>query len=98
MSDHTNYGQCRACMRWWPRDEMLSINIEIFDATNTLDRVRLRLCPACHGQTSANMRQMNWKNELRTEGELRAAGILPPIRVVENTDVGEPAPSGEGAI
>lgn len=71
------HGQC-ACGRWLPRDEMLSINVAAYNPANEVERVRLRLCPACWNERLEALRAIAWDGRLRTEADLRTAGLLPP--------------------
>jgi hypothetical protein len=72
MSANTKYGLCRGeCQKWVPRDEMLSINVSVYDANNEELRIPLRFCPACHKKMQARLEEMRWDNVLKMEAEIR---------------------------
>lgn len=97
-------GHCHGCDTWVPRDEMLSINLAVFDAANMESRIRLRLCPACHAAVVDRYRPWNWTNhrDLRKYGSLQAdpvgergSGALSPDED-EDVDDGEAAMRAAG--
>ena len=73
---NTKYGLCRGCKKWIPRDEMLSINITIYDAENKEERVPIRLCPSCHKRKQEEFKKIRWDNILKTEVQIRIRADL----------------------
>lgn len=72
MAAHTMYGFCRGeCQKWVPRDEMLSINVTIYNADNDETRVPLRFCPSCHKKVQEEVEGLRWDNILVTELEIK---------------------------
>lgn len=72
MSANTQYGKCLGCGKWVPRDEMLSINVAIYDASNVPERIRIRSCPKCHPERMAEFRAWNWDHILKSESDIQA--------------------------
>jgi hypothetical protein len=60
MGEHTLYGRCVGCGRWVPRDEMLSINTNLYDAMNRKTVVRHRYCPGCFDRERQRAQSMMW--------------------------------------
>jgi len=86
MSAHTQYGFCIGCKKWVPRDEMLSINVAIYDADNKVERVRIRSCPVCHEKRAEEFRAWNWNHVLKTESEIRTDPVLADASDLEFDD------------
>lgn len=72
MSAHTQYGFCTGCQKWVPRDEMLSINIAVYNSANEATRVRVRSCPKCHHVRFAEFKKMEWDHVLKSEHEIKS--------------------------
>ena len=72
MSAHTPYGFCMGCEKWVPRDEMLSINVAVYDANNKVERIRVRSCPKCHPKRVEEFKKWNWNHVLKNESEIRS--------------------------
>ena len=73
MSTHTKYGFCKLCETWVPRDEMLSVNISVYDAENNEEKIRVRVCPPCQKVFKFDLKGLEWDNNLKTEGEIRTS-------------------------
>lgn len=84
----TKFGFCRASERWVPRDEMLSINVKVYNAKNEETRIPIRLSADSHERFVAWLATYEWDNELRTGSELSDADVTP----------GEPLPVFEPAV
>lgn len=97
MSAHTPYGFCMGCEKWVPRDEMLSINIAIYNADNKPERVRVRSCPKCHAKRAAEFRKWNWDHVLKSEAEIKTDPDLVKQSDLEFDD-SEEAMRGAGLI
>ena len=70
MSEHRKYGYCKASERWVPRDDMLGINVKLFDENNHEERVMIRLSPHEWDRLRGMLKSLEWDNRLKTEGEL----------------------------
>lgn len=66
----TKYGFCVGCKKWVKRDDMLGINVHIYDESGLSEKVLLRYCPKCHGEKVLQFKLDKWDNELKTAGEL----------------------------
>lgn len=75
--DQKRYGFCLSCNLWIRRDEMLSINLDIYNRANDCDKLQLRLCGACHRQVVMTLERFRWNKVLRTRQELLDAGVEP---------------------
>ena len=73
---HDKYGFCRYKSQWVKRDDMLGINIKVFDANNNEERICIRLSEEGHEGLSKMLRLMRWDNILMTEKELVKLGVL----------------------
>ena len=71
MGYNTKYGYCLGCDQWVPRDEMLSINVSIYDEKNQEFRIPMRFCPPCHRKKRQELLESKWDNVLKTEAEIR---------------------------
>ena len=67
---HRKFGKCFACERWVARDALQGVNMSFFDHDNFESKVRVRTCRACWDKMLSAMRDVEWKNELRTAAEL----------------------------
>jgi len=76
MSNNRKYGFCRGCKKWIPRDDMLSINVSVYDRENMEIRIPLRFCPECHEKKKDELDEIKWDNDLKAEVEIRASKIL----------------------
>lgn len=72
MGDHTKYGVCKGCNNWKKRDDMLSINVDVYDENQRKEIVRIRLCPECHEKFAEEIKRHEWDNRLMSEAELRS--------------------------
>jgi len=71
MSTNTVYGFCRGkCQKWVRRDDMLSINVMVYDAANNESKVQIRLCPECHASFVKMIEPYRWRNRLFSEAEI----------------------------
>jgi hypothetical protein len=52
------------------RDEMLSINVDVYDARNRKTIIRMRFCPVCHREKQKELSGFEWVDDLRTEAEI----------------------------
>ena len=64
MMNDMRYGWCVGCVRWVPRDEMLSFNTEVYDAQNRVEKIRQRYCPICAADERARLMQRRWDHVL----------------------------------
>lgn len=60
MGEHTSYGRCGGCGAWVPRDEMLCVNTNLYDAQNRKEVVRQRYCPGCFVVEASRARAHMW--------------------------------------
>lgn len=72
MGVNTKYGHCIGCDKWVKRDDMLSINVSIYDESNMETRIPLRFCKKCHDSKREEIESMRWQNILYTEAEIQA--------------------------
>jgi hypothetical protein len=79
--DQKRYGWCKRTGAWVPRDEMLGLHVQIFDATGGKERFTIRLHPEAHRVFTDELRGLEWENVLRTHAELVAEGA--PIAEVK---------------
>jgi len=89
---NTKYGFCRGCKKWVPRDEMLSINVSVYDAQNNERRIPLRFCPSCHKKKIEETEELRWDNVLKIEVEIKTNKDLAAQSDLEfdpNIDVSE---------
>ncbi len=84
MGRHSLYGFCVGCGQWIPRDEMLSIHLNLFDAHNQKEVVRHRYCVGCFTRERERALSLKWDHVVVTEQELLplADGGMPPPDVV----------------
>lgn len=78
MGDHTKYGFCKGeCQKWKKRDDMLSVNLDIFDANQNKRILRVRMCPSCHEKFVTEMEEKyKWDNNLVEERDIRMCAEL----------------------
>lgn len=77
MGANKKYGFCRGgCEKWVPRDEMLSINVSVYNAENEEIRIPLRFCPSCHARKKVELEEIHWDNVLKTETEIKTNAEL----------------------
>jgi hypothetical protein len=60
MGEHTLFGFCSGCKEWVPRDEMLSINTNVYSAENNKVVIRQRYCPGCAREETARLESRQW--------------------------------------
>lgn len=70
----TMYGMCRGCEQIVPRDEMRSVNINIFgDGVNVIDeRVSVRLCPECYDSEYRRWKKLEWQVKMWTGNDIQS--------------------------
>ena len=73
---HTKYGFCQRSRKWVPRDEMLAINVKVYDSDNQEDKLQIRLSPEAHSELVEQLSGLQWDNVLMTRGELQERGFL----------------------
>jgi len=73
MGDYTKYGMCGgSCKKWVRRNDMLSINISVYDNDNVEEKIRMRFCQRCHVEARDGFRNHEWVNDLKYEIEIKA--------------------------
>lgn len=77
------YGCCTMCGRWVPRDEMMTMNVDSFDARSNKEIIRLRPCPKCSNEMLVKLRRLEWDHILKTEIEIRADARLAALADLE---------------
>lgn len=82
MGDNTKYGFCRGCQTWKKRDDMLSINVDVYDRFQNKELIRIRMCPLCHSEFVKMLKGRQWNNELVTEKEIKM-----DIEMASNSDL-----------
>lgn len=84
MAEHTTYGKCSGCRRWVTRDEMLSINTDVYDASNRRRVFRQRYCPTCYEHEVERLTEIEWRHVVVEEFALSPfpSGEAPPDAVV----------------
>tara|TARA_B100001094_G_scaffold314673_1_gene353780 strand:+ start:2237 stop:2464 length:228 start_codon:yes stop_codon:yes gene_type:complete len=70
MSGHVKYGFCRYNQKWVKRDEMLGLNIKVFDENNNEERISIRLSKEGHASLVKMLSLLRWDNILMTSEEL----------------------------
>lgn len=74
---NTKYGFCKGtCRRWVPRDEMLSINVSVYNRENDEYKIPLRYCPNCWEKMVDYFSTMRWDNNLKTAAEIKSNEAL----------------------
>ncbi len=86
MGAHTKYGYCKRCEKWVPRDDMGSINVDVYDENNNESRIRMRLCPECHQAEQVAMKKLEWENVLKMEHEIQMDPVLAESAGVRHDD------------
>lgn len=84
MAKHTKYGFCPLIKRWIPRDDMLAINVKMFDEDNEETKVKIRVSQEGFDVFAKYVETIEWRDEMKEEHELLAEGI--PFRPVEQRD------------
>ena len=69
---HSKYGFCKLTERWVPRDDMLGINVKLFDADNSEERVIIRLSPEGWLKMSKVLKLLRWDNVLLTIDQVQS--------------------------
>jgi len=70
MREHTSFGFCSGCRKWVPRDEMLSINTDVYSAENNKVIIRQRYCPTCAKEETERLESRQWDHIVVTAKEL----------------------------
>jgi hypothetical protein len=73
----TKFGFCRASRSWVPRDEMMSINVRVYDAENNEVRIPVRLSADEHWKLVDMLEELRWDNQLETTESLKDRGLEP---------------------
>lgn len=60
MGEHTLFGFCSGCRKWVSRDEMLSINTNVYSAENNKVVIRQRYCPVCAREETERLKSREW--------------------------------------
>ena len=72
---YSKYGFCKLTERWVLRDDMLGINVKLFDKDNNEERVIIRLSPDGWEKMSKVLKLLKWDNVLMTQAELESLGV-----------------------
>ncbi len=70
MSEYVKFGYCRYNQEWVKRDEMLGLNIKVFDEDNNEERISIRLSREGHASLVKMLRLLRWDNILMRGDEL----------------------------
>ena len=66
-------GQCGQCERWFPREELASMNLKIWPSeafkkkhgwSQKPEQFRLRLCPSCLREEKSELKDMEWNQRV----------------------------------
>lgn len=65
------HGLCKGCGRWVPRDEMQSINVDVYDSGQKARKIKIRLCPPCYSKKVAELDEFKWQGLMKHEYEIK---------------------------
>jgi len=74
MGEQTKYGYCVLAERWVPRDEMLSVNVKIYDRQGKETKIQIRVSEDQLDNLLPRFEELRWDNELMTKSQLESEG------------------------
>jgi len=94
--------------RWVERDEMLAINVKVFDEKNNARTIRIRLSKENHARVVSELEKLTWSGVTKYGSEIEDCGLpheeggavegrlALEVREVDRESNGEYAPNMDG--